>query len=160
MYKLAYFFWNLKIFKENFARTYDRSVMATQRAFRLHFNIPVRGDVPGGNAIRRWPRALENTGLTLTPSAIGRPRTVRSPENVTLVRNAIEQSPRRSARRHAVALSMSSRSLRRILHKDLQFHPYKMVVIQELIPRDFENRLNCCHEMLGRTPANSNIFQQ
>ena len=73
-----------------------RSVIATQRAFRQHFNIPVGGNVPGGNAIRRWAKTLKNTCSTATPSAIGRPRTVRTPENVILLRNAIEQSSRRS----------------------------------------------------------------
>lgn len=135
-----------------------RSVIATQRAFRLHFNIPVGGNVPGGNAIRRWARTLENSGATAIPSAIGRPRTVRTPENVILVRNAIEQSPRRSARRHAVALGMSSRSLRRILHEDLKFHPYKIMMVQELLPCDFEHRRHCCQEMLDRIPLNSTFF--
>jgi hypothetical protein len=43
------------------------------------------------------------------------------------VRQAVLRSPRRSASRHALALRMSDRTVRRILHKDLNFHPYKMV---------------------------------
>jgi hypothetical protein len=40
-------------------------------------------------------------------------------------------SPRRSARRHSVLLGISGRRVRRILHKDLNLHPYKMVAEQE-----------------------------
>ena len=33
-----------------------------------------------------------------------------------------------SARRHSAALGLSDRSVRRILHKDLNFHPYKIAI--------------------------------
>lgn len=98
------------------------SVINTQRAFRRHFNIPIGVNVPHGNAIRRWARVLKNTGSTAIPRTIGRPRTVKTPENVNLVKAAIEQSPSCSARKHAIALGMYNRSLRRIMHVDLQFH--------------------------------------
>ncbi|KAK8402566.1 hypothetical protein O3P69_000747 [Scylla paramamosain] len=51
-------------------RTYfenGRSVIATQRAFRLHFNIPRHGPIPNGKAIRRWIEALEDNGSTRRP---------------------------------------------------------------------------------------------
>jgi hypothetical protein len=41
--------------------------------------------------------------------------------------------------RYSVALGISDSSTRRILHKDLNFHPYKMVVVQELGDRDMAN---------------------
>jgi hypothetical protein len=37
-------------------------------------------------------------------------------------------------------IEISDRSLMRILHKDLNFHPYKMVVVQELSNFDMANR--------------------
>lgn len=135
-----------------------RSVIATQRAFRLHFNVPRAENVPQGNAIRRWARALESTGSTAIPRTTGRPPTVRTPENVNRVRVAIQRSPRRSARKHAVALGMSNRSLRRILHEDLSFHPYKIMTVQELMPPDHLNRVNRCQEMLNLIPATSTFF--
>ncbi|KAK8398607.1 hypothetical protein O3P69_004027 [Scylla paramamosain] len=51
-------------------RTYfknGRSVIATQRAFRLHFNIPRHGPIPDGKAIRHWIEALEDNGSTRRP---------------------------------------------------------------------------------------------
>ncbi|KAJ4430782.1 hypothetical protein ANN_19373 [Periplaneta americana] len=49
----------------------------------------------------------------------GRPRSVRSPQNIAIVRQAFVRSPQRSARKHAAALQLSDRSLRRILQQDL-----------------------------------------
>lgn len=115
-----------------------RSFVAAQRAFRLHFNVPRRDPVPHHNVIAGWVRALEEIGFTTRPRGIGRPKLVRTPENVGAVRAAFEQSPRHSARKHATALSMSNCSLRRILHEDIKFHPYKMMIVQKLKPLDFK----------------------
>jgi hypothetical protein len=42
--------------------------------------------------------------------------------------------------KYSVALGISDCSARRILHKDLNFQPYKMVVVQELSDHDMANR--------------------
>lgn len=142
-------------------RTYfekNRSVIATQRAFRRRFNIPRNNNIPNGNTIRSWVRQLEETGSTLGRGTHGRRRSIRTPENVQLVRAAIEQSPTRSARRHAVALGISDRCLRRILHFDLNFHPFKIMMVQELSPADYVNRRTLCEQMLAQIPLEANFF--
>jgi len=48
-------------------------------------------------------------------------------------------SPHRSAKKRAAALHLSHSSVGRILHIDLNFHPYKMVVVQQLSDLDEEN---------------------
>lgn len=48
---------------------------------------------------------------------------------------------------HAIALGISDRSVRRTLHLDLKFHPYKMMVAQELSHRDWESRRICAENM-------------
>jgi hypothetical protein len=63
-------------------------------------------------------------------------RTLRSPQNIEAVRQSFIRSPRGSARKHFVALGISDRRVRRILHKDLNFRSYKMVVVQELSDSD------------------------
>jgi len=40
---------------------------------------------------------------------------------------------------------MSNRSLRRILYKDLSFHSYKLIFVQELNITKYEIRKNRCH---------------
>jgi hypothetical protein len=56
---------------------------------------------------------------------------------------------RRSARRHSVALGISDRSVRRILHLDLNSNPYKMVTLQELSDRDMANRSTVAERVIG-----------
>ena len=67
---------------ETFIKT-NESVTATQRAFRLHFNFGTYEPVPARNAILLWITNFRATGSALKRKYIGRPRTVRTSENVT-----------------------------------------------------------------------------
>jgi len=131
----------------------NRSVIATQRAFRTRFALGRNASVPDRKTILLWISNLWATGSTLKRKSPGRPRTVRTPENVEAVRASIQQSPKRSARKHAMALGISSRSLRRILHTDLKLHPYKIMLAQELIERDQANRRAISAEILEQVPT-------
>jgi len=75
-------------------------------------------------------------------------KTVPTPENIERVREAFERSPRRSAVRHATTLGITPRSVRRILHNDLHYHPYKIQIVQALNTRDYGARVLFCQEML------------
>jgi hypothetical protein len=55
--------------------------------------------------------------------------------------------------KHALALGISERSVWRILHADLKFHPYKMMVVQELRECDRLNRQASCEAILENVPA-------
>jgi hypothetical protein len=68
---------------------------------------------------------------------------------VRRVSHAFQRSPQRSARRHSVALHLSPRTVRRILQEDLKFHPFKIKVVQQLVPRDLEQRSECAEETLA-----------
>jgi hypothetical protein len=94
------------------------SVITTQRAFRIRFELG-------------WVSNFRATGSALKKKSPGRPRTVTTPEVVARVRASIQQSPKRSALTHAAALGLCDRSVRRILHRDLHMHPYKMKITQE-----------------------------
>ena len=45
--------------------------------------------------------------------------------------------------------------VRRILHFDLKFHPCKMMIVQELQERDYENRKTCSENLLKNLSDNS-----
>jgi hypothetical protein len=62
----------------------------------------------------------------------------------------------RSASRNAIALRMSDRMVCRILHEDLNFHPYKMVMVQAINDQDTVNRKTRC-EVLLNTLDNDNL---
>ena len=118
-----------------------RSPVAIQRAFRIRFAPGLRDTVPD-KTIYRWVSDFRQTGSALKQTSPGRPRTGTGPENVAAVRASILKSPRRSARKHAAALRLSDRSVRRILHRDLRMHPYKIAIAQKLKGSYFENRTN------------------
>jgi hypothetical protein len=129
------------------------SVIGMQRAFRTRFALSRNASVPDQKTILLWISNLRVTGSTLKRKSPGRPRTVRTPKNVEAVRASIQQSPKRFALKHAMALGISSRSLGRILHTDLKLHPYKMMLAEELSERDHANRRAISAEILEHVPA-------
>ena len=133
----------------------NESVITTQRTFRTHFALGRHVPVPDRKTILLWVSNFRAIGSALKRKSTGRPRSVRTPENVAAVREAVERSPSRSAVKHASALCLSDRSVRRILHADLKFHPYKMMIVQELSERDWENRRACSNDILQNIPQNA-----
>ena len=124
------------------------SVTVTQRKFRLHFNVVRHGRIPSRNAILLWAHDFRTTASATKKKQGESAGTVRTPENVEAVRNAVEQRPRLSAVRHAQALRLSDTTVRRILHQDLNFHPYKLMHGQELNQQDFGKRTTFAETML------------
>jgi hypothetical protein len=116
-----------------FYKNGDSSVMA-QREFRGEFGIHRNRTVPSAHATKTWIRNFQATGSTLKQKG-GSVKTVRTPENIAVVRGATERSPRRSARRHCVSLGLSEASVRRLLHKD-HFYLHKIQVTHALHERD------------------------
>lgn len=97
-----------------------RSIIDTQRAVRNHFNHSPPGRVPARKSIRLCVVSCRRIGDVQKNKRRGS-RTVRTPENIERVGQSILRSSRR---KHAVVLGTSERSVRRILHKELQFHPF------------------------------------
>lgn len=136
----------------------NESVTAVRREFRRHFNIHRNQAVPTHKTIVRWVNALRTRGTLMNRRPVGAPRTVRTPENVERVRQAMLRSPNRSARRHSIELGIGNRSVRRILHEDMHFHPYKLVVVQQLKAGDYAQRLNFAGQMKAIFEANDNVI--
>ena len=133
------------------------SVTETQRLFKRRFNIGRHGNVPSRNSILRWINALRTTGSLLKAKPPGPVRSARTSENVDRVREAITRSPRRSARRHSTELGISQSTMQRILHEDLIFQPYKIMTVQQLKPREYQQRLSFCQTMLDMFEENENL---
>ena len=112
------------------------------------FNIPRHGHLPCLNIIKEWVQNFRENASALKRKPRGRFPTVRTPENVDKLSTAIAKSPRRSVRRHSADIGLSDRSLRRILHKDFNFHPYKIAIVQNLNVRDVPNRRISSEQLL------------
>ena len=106
----------------------------TQHTFWNRLNVAPKDPVPDRKSIVTWVTTFRKTGSP-TRRRTGVPRLIRSSENNEAVRLRQEGGnlaiPRCSARKHASALGLSDRSVRRILHDDLHCHPYKMAIVQE-----------------------------
>lgn len=135
-----------------------RSVTTTQRAFRACYSLGPSAPVPDRKTIISWVAKFLTTGSTLRKKAPGRPRTKRTPDAIEAVQRAIEQSPSRSARKHATCLGHSNRGLRRILHLDLRLHPYKSMMCQELSDADFAKRKVLCAGIIEQVPRSAGVM--
>lgn len=141
---------------EQFFRNND-SVVTVQRLFRQKFNVERRGAVPNRNTLLRWVTAFRSTGSVMKKKPPGVPRSVRTAQNVDRVRQSVFASPKRSARRQALALGMSRRSFHRILHDDLKMHPYKIAIVQQLCESDFVRRKEFCGIMNAILTENADV---
>ena len=126
----------------------SKSIVSVQREFRRKFGDDrQRGAAPSRKIIGQWVRQWRETG-SVQVKARTRRNTVRSPENIQCVRIALERNPRLSVRRHSQLLNLSERSVRRILHHDLHFHPYKLQKVQELTAAHKALRVRFCKQMV------------
>lgn len=133
------------------------SATAAQRTFRQHYLLGRHGRVPSAHAITTWVRNFEETGSALKKKPPGGIPTVRTPENIATARAAIERSPRRSVRQHASSLGIKRRSLQRILH-ELDFHPYKLQIVQLLNERDPASRMEFSIQILAKINEDANFL--
>uniref|UniRef100_A0A0K8SNK3 Uncharacterized protein n=1 Tax=Lygus hesperus TaxID=30085 RepID=A0A0K8SNK3_LYGHE len=126
---------------EMFLKNGDSATLA-QRRFRTRFNRASR-QCSFEAYHTEMGRYLQDKQMK---KPVGVQRSVRTPENVERVRLSVEASPGRSLRRQA-ALRMSYSSVRRIL-KTLTFHPHKIAITQQLMPRDYVIRMEFAQTML------------
>ena len=91
---------------------------------------------PTSRAVLYNVRKYQEHGTSLNRNAFnsGRPRTARIPQNIELVRQAMQENPRVSIRRNGTGLPRST--FNRITHLDLNFHPYQMIRRHELREND------------------------
>ena len=126
----------------------QESYITTIRAFRKRFSIQPHKPVPTEVTVRSWVKNFRQKGVVNKIKPPGPKKNVRTPENIERVRIALQKSPQRSLRKHAASLNLNERTIRRILHEDLHFHPYKMLVTQQLLATDYGTRLEFCERML------------
>jgi len=103
---------------------FSQSIVAVQRAFRTHYQIPPRDRAPDRKSILLWVENFRETG-SVSVKRWGRPRNSQTPENIEAVRRSILQSPSRSARKHH---SNNGHHLQDILFRIMWFTTSHVVV--------------------------------
>lgn len=84
-----------------------KSIIQSQRDFRINFDIPRHGTISNRNTILRWVTAFNTTGTVLMKRTNGPNRTIRTPENLDRIRLITLRSPDRYVRLRAVSLEIN-----------------------------------------------------
>src|ERR1700729_1872081 len=114
-----------------------RSFVNTYRALRENFGVNNR---PPLLAIRRIVEKFENNFTLHDVKTPRRHRNARTVENIAAVRASVAVDPNLSIPRRAQELRIKQTTTWRILKEDLNLHPYKIVLTQELKPLDHRRR--------------------
>ena len=93
-----------------------------------------RKEIPSIPSVRYLAKKLKETGILIDKSKRERPKTVRTPENITAVAESVHEAPSTTIYHHSQQLNISEISLRQILHKDFGMTPYKVQLVEELKP--------------------------
>jgi hypothetical protein len=104
---------------------------------------------PSRNTVLLWVKHFREIASATKRKPPGREPSLRTPENIERVCQAFVRSPQCSASRNAIALRMCDHMVHQILHEDLNFHPYKMVMVQAVYDQDTVNRKTVCEVLLN-----------
>lgn len=78
--------------------------------FIRNINVGRRGAVPCSNTIMRWVNNLRRTGNIMKKKSPYPHRSVRTPDNIELAREAFNTNPSRSTRKYANEVNMNRES--------------------------------------------------
>jgi hypothetical protein len=123
------------------------SYNAVTDAFQQRF--PERNP-PAKRTIYQNVKKYRNNGtsLNLNRGHSGRRISARTPENIELVRNSLNDNPTVSTRRNEIPISRST--FQRIIKGDLNWHPYRIHIRHELKDQDFGRRLEFSRWFAGQ----------
>lgn len=92
---------------------------------------------------------MDGTLVNRNKGRSGRPRTGRSAANIAAVQRELRQNPRTSSRRNGVP-NVSRSAFLRIVKKDINWHPYRILRCHGLKPGDSQRRLAFCNWLTTR----------
>lgn len=98
--------------------------------------------------LRRYVELFRETGSILRKEGSGRPKK-RTGEAIEQVRQIINEAPRTSVRRLAQQVELAPSTCQKILKKDLQLYPYRMLAVQRLHETDYAQRVTFCRWFLN-----------
>jgi hypothetical protein len=124
------------------------SVVKSQWIFCRYFNIAYHRKIPCHSTIQLWVESFRTSPSALQKKPPGRVCEVWSPQNIKTLMQSFSRNPRCSATRKSVALGISEYCMRRILSEDLNFHPYRMLVVQGLNDHQVANHSTTAEHLI------------
>ena len=137
--------------------TQTQSSTAVQNAFQARFRC--RNPPAPSTILRNVQRYLNaGTSLNLNKGNSGRRRSIRTAENIEVVRDLLQQNPHVSARRNPLPISRTS--FNRITRLEIKWHPYRIDKVFHMVQAMFITLYNVllnsrhvlCGRHLGREP--------
>lgn len=95
------------------------------------------------DTLNRCVKLFRETGSVSRKTGSGRPLK-RTAETVDAAREIMENAPTTSIRHLSQQVDLSIGTCHTMLHKDMQLYPYRVTVVQELLPVDPPRRLQFC----------------
>lgn len=136
----------------------NESVAAIQREFRHRFNIYRNQAVTTRNRNIRWVYALRTRSTPINIRLVGVPLKARTTEHMECARQALLRSHNRCTRSYTTEHGNDYFSVRRILYVKQHFLPCKLVIGQQLCPRDYLQRFKFARQLEAIFEANDNII--
>jgi hypothetical protein len=109
-------------------------------------------------SIRFWGNRRRTADSLLHVISPG--KTWTSEENLSRIRQALQQSPHKSIRAASLQLHITCSIVHNVLHKRLCHRAYKIQMIHVLKPSDQATGTNFTVDMLERTDASPNFLHQ
>ena len=131
------------------------SAIETQHWFHHEMS---QNEAPSPNAIHRWVGQWREEGSVTCNKPPDGPSSVHIPKNTAWVLASVGRIPRQSTSKHTQALRMSDRSVWRILHTDLNLHPYKLQILHSLSDRDKRVSLQFGHHFQALLTENPDLL--
>jgi hypothetical protein len=106
-----------------------------------------------------WERKLFASGSIKDSPRSGRPRTRTSRSEESL--ESVQRSPKKSVRKRSAELAVPKSSLHKHLQKDLQLHPYRPKLVNELSDEDMHRRIQARENLLqtfSTLPSRSKVL--
>ncbi|OWR50151.1 Transposable element Tc3 transposase [Danaus plexippus plexippus] len=77
-------------------------------------------------------------------------RTSRTEETINEVVASVRRNPRLSIAKRTAALNVTKSTVERILKPDLEFHPYKIQIVQEIFENNYNLHKSFCQTIIER----------
>ncbi len=123
-------------------------VRTTHTFYKHFFNSASYTSISSRNSLNSWVKNFRKKGTTMKLKPHRLQKSVRMLENNELACQAFQNSPTRSQWKHASNLHLKQSTIHRILLRNLNYDPYKLLMMQQFQSSDHAVRLKFNWRML------------